>query len=463
MKGNMKMRRAILCATAFLMLALSGCSWLLWEELDPMPVPKDESCYVNVKDHGAVGDAAYHHFFGVRKDSYTYWVGHFSRLVSTTFCEPYKGSSGSAEVPTYKIVPNTAAGSSSQIRLADVNPVSGYKPAVGDVVVQYEAADEKKSVYATDDSKAFEAALAAGDGLIYLPEGDYMISQLTAMKIQDITGPGRIWLKEWKGGTLWYLLSGTSDFATFQNYGWIDAEHFHDEIWRAMHWTTCLPEVHGWTSSEQFSGNFSPRMEYDFDDTRDTANIWLTVTPAVPKEQFPDTITICIGKDAGSRYSLHGESEWNPASYTGLGGGMYHSSWNGDNVELPSSAFKEQKDWVEITLSKKDFFPDSANNSKHWLLHCWSAKDISIGSKDVEFVSSYARVWVKDSKMDDYVMCDIGIDMRPSWDNRWNSEGKFTTEYYIHEACNGTTQLLTSTPQEFYAYTITDDRVDSFS
>lgn len=381
---------------------------------------------INVKSCGAVGDACYHYPLGIRggmkeagKRDSEYWVGHFSRLVTKIYQEPRQG---------------------------DEKEVFVYK-----------AADEEKSVYATDDSEAFEKAIALGEGNLFLPKGDYMISQVTAAKIRNITGPGRIWLKEWKGGGLWYLRTGTSDLCSYGGYGWIDEAHFHDLIWRSMHWVGCLPDVHKWEKSEEFCGNFSSRMEYTFDESRDNINIWLTIKPAVAWEKFPESLTICIGKDSSAFYTLKGETKWNKACEGGIEGTMFNSAWNGEAADMDALAWKDCGEWMEVTVSREDFFPDSEESEgSSWLLHCWSAKNKSLKGQPVEFTMGYAKVWVKEKQAANCVMCDIGGDMRPPY----GING--TNEFMIQEAYDSVTYYLTSIPREFYAYNVPDEKYDEY-
>ena len=415
-----------------------------------------EGEWANVRDYGAVGDARYHHPLGEKADEWLYWVGHFSQMATTEYQVPYIGTAENDEA--YKVIPDSLLLLGRQIRLSKVNPGhASYTPAAGDIVVEYTAVDLEASVPATDDSAAFEAALAVGDGRLYLPEGDYLISQLTAVKIKDIRGLGKIWLKEWMGGTIYYLVAGISDVLTYKNYGWIDETHFHDQIWRDMHWVTCQPAVYRWTDSDDFYGIISPRMEFDFDETRDTLNVWLTVQPAVEEDAFPDSVTVCIA-DMSANFSLKGSKKWHAASEGGIGGGLFHLTWNGMEEELPDSAWKDYGDWVEITLKKEDFFRCSVDGEKErWALHCWSLQNRSIGKHAVEFVCNSARVWLKEEGVDGCLMCDIGGDMRTTWENRNVKEG------YIMESCDSAVKCLTSIPQTFHAYTVSDELFDQYA
>lgn len=422
----------------------------------PKP-PKAGELGANVRDFGAVGDAAYHHHFGQPEDEWSHQVGHYSLLVEDTFYAHYFGEAGAS--PAYTVISDEKAPGAGEVCVSEVarSKQKAYTPKEGDSVVAFRAADLERSVPATDDSEAFEAAIAAGNGCLYLPEGDYMISQLTAEKIENITGPGRIWLKEWKGGTTYYLASGTGDLLTYQEYGWIDEEHFLDEAWRSMHWVTCLPEVHGWQDSDDFSGNISPRSEFPFDENREHLNIWLTVKPAVEEWEFPDSVTICIG-DMSVYYSSEGSREWHTAASGFSGGGIYHPSWSGENDELSESDWTDCGDWIEITLTKEALFRRSSSGKVgKWMLHCWSNNSKELSSKQVEYVFSTAQVWVKEREAAECVMCDIGSDMRTAWDNRDVKEG------YIMEACDGGTRLVTEEPRTFYAYTVPDDQYDRYA
>lgn len=421
--------------------------------------------YANVRDFGAQGDARYHYPLGKRggetdPSQYTgwFWTGHFVRLVVADYYEKYKGADSGEYVDVYQVIPDSAVPSEKQVRLSEINPGPNYQPEAGDLVVRYTAADEKKSVYATDDSAAFEEALKQGNGCLYLPEGDYMISQLTAAKIQDISGPGRIWLKEWWGGVLWYLIYGWSELLEYQGYGWIDAEHFHNETWRSMHWVTVKPEVNGYRSSADFTEDKdSPCIEYLFDETRDNVNVWLTIAPVVPEEQFPEEITICVGSDLAAYYSLKGETEWRRATSGGVEGALYHSSWSGSGRGLPEENWVDKGEWTEITVPKESFFsPVEGVETNIWYLHCWSAENSSLLGQSVEFTKSCARVWVKDPSMDHFLICAVGGDMRsPYWKRP-------TNEYYIHEAYRGGDRYLTSQPQSFCAYNVKDECFDQY-
>lgn len=429
-----------------------------------LPAP-DFSFYANVKDFGAAGNAKEHHPLGVRggagdrtRYSGWYWAGHFSHLVTATYYEKFQGDRAACLVDIYQVVDDSVVPSGNQICLSAVNPGPFYEPEAGDWVVCYEAADEERSVLAFDDTAAFEQALAAGNGFLYLPEGDYLISQLTAAKIQELAGPGRIWLKEWRGGVLWYRILGQSELLAYSNYGWIDASRFHDEAWRAMHWITDLPEAGGWTSSADFRNNTdSPCMEYRFDSTRENVNVWLTVAPAVSREAFPETITLCIAKDLAAFYTLDGETEWRRATAGGIEGGMYHSSWNGKNRGLPKNSWVDCGDWIEVTVSRDFFFaPLEGSDSDVWYFHCWSAENKTLSGLPVAFTKSSATVWVKDPSMNRYVTCAVGGDMRSPYRYREN------TEYYIHEAYYGASLYLLSEPRKFYAYNVSDECFDAY-
>lgn len=410
----------------------------------------------NVKEYGAVGDAAFHHPLGERIDEYGFRAGHYSKLVTAEYHIPYTGVEESSAV--YTVIADKDSLYGRRIRLSKVNPGrESYTPEKGDAVVAYTAADPEASVPATDDSAAFEAAIVAGDGCLTLPEGDYLVSQLTAAKIKDIQGPGKIWLKEWAGGTTYYLETGASSVPlSYKNYGWIDESHFHDSAWRDMHWVTCLPQVYGWTESGNFSGNISPHMEFDFHKTRDNLNIWLTIQPAVPEEEFPDSITVCIA-DMSANYTIKGSKRWQKASGSGVGGGFFDLSWNGTSVDIPESAWKIRRDRVEITLKKEDLFHKNEDGATDkWGMHCWSLDNASIYGRRVEFVCNTARVWVKEESAAGVLMCDIGGDMRTTWENRNVKEG------FIQEACDSGTQLLTQNARRFYAYTVTDSKYDRY-
>lgn len=364
---------------------------------------------VNVKDYGAVGDAKYHHHFADRsmKDPYQYLTGYYSYLVLTT------------KVETDSYTKRT---------------------------IEYEIPDESMSVRATDDSIAFDTAIAESDGRLYLPDGDYMISQLTAANIKSVSGSGRIWLKEWNGGNTWYLADGTLEKTplVYQNDGWIDAAHFNDEIWRAMHWITDLPQVFGWNDSSEFSGNMSPRSEFSFDKTRDSLNTWMTVQPAVSKEAFePMEITICI-RDINVKYTIKGDNIWNEAaSGVKYDAAMFDLRWNGESKELSRTRWHDENGVVKVTLRKEDFFDDNAS----YAFHCWTPNVSGLNGEGVEYITGMACVWIdsardRDGRLietDGWLMCDIGSDMRSEDGN-------------IREACDSSTRVLSSEPKQFYAY-----------
>ncbi len=415
-----------------------------------------ESGWVNVRDYGAAGDAAYHHHLGEMRDTWNYWVGHYASLVTATRHVPCAGEGENAGA--YEVIPDGQTPRGRQICLSDVRPGQrDYTPAVGDRVMAYTAADPAASSPASDDTAAFAAAIDAGDGRLYLPEGDYQVSQLTAARIQDIRGPGRIWLKEWLGGSLYYLAAGGSQPLVYQNYGWIDETRFHSALWRSMHWVTCLQEVRGWTESGDFSGNISPRMEFAFDKDRDKLNVWLTVQPAVAEEDFPEAVTVCISKLSAS-YTLKGSKIWRRASGEGVEGGLFDLNWDGTSQELPAEAWKDCGSRVEITLRREDLFRRAGSGEKEaWALHCWSLDNKSLGGKRVEYVCGTARVWIKEEGAEGSLMCDIGCDMRTAWEDRHVAGG------YIREACDSGTQLLTRPPRQFWAYTVPDSLFDRYA
>ena len=417
----------------------------------------EAASWANVRDYGAVGDAKYHHPLGERSGEWLCMAGHFSQMTMVKHCIPYVGREKTSSI--YQIVPNNYSPSVRQIRLSDVKSgQANYTPSVGHTVAVYTAPDLTLSVPATDDSAAFEQAIAAGDGRLYLPEGDYMISQLTAAKIKNITGPGTLWLKEWTGGNLYYLAAGISpEPLIFKNYGWINAARFHNDIWKDMHWTTCLPQVRGWQDSGSFSGNISPRMEFSFDKNRDNLNVWITVQPAVAEKDFPDSVTVCIS-NVSANYTLKGRRSWNRASGSGIGGSLFHLSWDGNGVEIDRSAWRNCGDRVEITLKREDLFRHGEDGKAGtWALHCWSLDNRNLSGKSVEYVCNTAQVWVKEEKDAGYLMCDIGCDMRTTWEKRNVKEG------YIMEACDCGTQLLTASPRRFYAYTVPDSAFNLYS
>lgn len=263
-------------------------------------VPEFVGDDVNVEFYNAVGDAKYHHHFADLAEpdvsEYRYRTGYYSVLEEKT-CEK-----------------------------------NGLTYLIPD---EDEDESKSKSKRATDNSEEFEKAIEAGGGKLFLPEGDYVVSQLTAAKIKSISGPGRIWLKEWNGGDTWYYLKGLYDSPlTYSNDGWIDAAHFNDETWREMHWITDLPEAGNWSNSEQFKGNISPRSEFVFDRDRDQLNMWLTIRPAVSNEDDfgPDEITVCIS-GAAVKYTTAGNTVWNENKAYDAGlqlgeGAMFDPNWN---------------------------------------------------------------------------------------------------------------------------------------
>lgn len=450
--------------------ALSGCAEAAAEptEMPPLETPPEvlsstlvetppvEDLGADVRDFGAVGDAVYHHHFGQAQDEWAYRVGHYSSLEETTLYARYFGEEGAN--PTYTVVSDGDTPGAGEVCLSEVTRFrqKGCDPAVGDAVVAFRGADPERSVPATDDSGAFEAAIAVGEGRLYLPEGDYMVSQVTAAKIEDLAGPGRVWLKEWNGGTTYSLASGGGDLLPYEAYGWIDAEHFHDEIWRSMHWITCLPLAYGWQDSGEFTGNISPRAEYPFDENREHLNIWLTVRPAVEEERFPDRVTVCIG-DMAVYYTVQGSREWHQAASGFSGGGLYHPSWSGENEELSESDWTDCGDWVEITLTREELFrTDPSGEAAEWMLHCWSANSEELGGEQVEYIYVTAQVWIKEAAAAGCMMCDIGSDMRTAWDGRDVKEG------YIVEACDGGTWFVPEEPRAFYGYTVPDEKYDRY-
>lgn len=419
--------------------------------------PPAEDSWANVRDYGAVGDAQYHHPLGERSGDWLCRVGHFSQMITVKHCIPFIGQEKNNSI--CQVVPDSFTPSSRQIRQSDVKSgQANYKPSVGDTVAVYTAPDLNASVPATDDSAAFEQAIAAGNGRLYLPEGNYMISQITAAKIKNLTGPGILWLKEWTGGNLYYLAAGIStEPVTFKNYGWINAARFHNDIWKDMHWITCLPQIRGWKDSGSFSGNISPRMEFSFDKNRDNLNVWITVQPAVAEKDFPDSVTVCIA-NASANYTLKGRRAWNRASGSGIEGGLFYLNWDGTSDAVASSAWKDCGSWVEITLKREDLFRRGKDGkAENWALHCWSLNNRSLGGKSVEYVCNTAQVWVKNEKDSGYLMCDIGGDMRTTWEKRNVKEG------FILEACDSGTQLLSAKPRKFYAYTVPDSAFNFYA
>lgn len=414
-----------------------------------------ELTWVNVADCGAVGDAAYHHHLGQSQDDWSYWAGHYSKLVTGTYYVPC--ANGARPEGALEVVADGRSQEKGRIRLSQVrSDMSFYKPAVGDTVVAYQAVDRSASVPATDNSAAFEKAIAKGDGRLYLPAGDYMVSQLTAAKIKDLKGPGKIWLKEWNGGTVYYLAAGVSKELVYQNYGWTDAARFRDSAWRDMHWVTCLGEAKGWTDSSEFSGNISPRMEFSFHPTRDNLNAWLSVQPAVGEEDFPDSVTICIA-GLSANYTRRGGSNWRRAGGGGIEGALYSPKWDETRKDLPASAWKDQGGWVEVTLKKSDLFRRSeSGKTEAWVLHCWTKDNESLKGQPVEYVCNTARVWVKERDAEGCLMCDVGGDMRSAWEERDVPQG------YVMEACDSGTQLLARTPRRIYSYTVPDGKYDQY-
>lgn len=444
------MKRWILCAAAALLLC--GCGRGEVRAAQPARLAAEESGWADVRDYGAAGNAACHHHLGTLRDEWNYWAGHYAKLVTATRHVPSRGEGA------YTVIADGQSPQGRQIRLSDVRPgQASYAPAVGDRVAAYTAADPDASVPAADDTAAFEAAIAAGNGRLYLPEGDYQVSQLTAAKIQDVKGPGRIWLKEWLGGSIYYLAEGASQALIYQNYGWIDETRFHSGAWRDMHWVTCLHQVRGWTESEAFSGNISPRMEFAFDRDRDKLNVWLTVQPAVAEEEFPESVTVCISK-LSANYTVKGGRSWRRASGEGVGGGLFDLDWDETSQELPEEAWKDCGNRVEITLRREDLFRRSDSGEPDiWALHCWSLNNKSLGGRQAEYVCNTARVWIKEEAAAGSLMCDVGGDMRTAWEDRHAAGG------YIKEACDSATQLLTSAPRRFYAYTVPDGLFDQYA
>ncbi len=427
----------------------------------------------NVKSRGAVGEAQYHHRFGIRKDvdaskefSGRFWVGHFSSLAVMEYHELYQGDPSSESVRLYQVVDDTATIVGDQIRMRDVHPGPLYVPAVGDVVVQYEAADPDLSVYATDDSAAFEDAINASGGYLFLPAGDYAIGALTARKIRGISGPGRIWINEWNGGELFYLVTGLSDLLYYAGYGWIDEKHFHDEAWKAMHWVSDVVQANGWNGTGDFTGTFSPHAAeaYRFDADRESINVWFVVQPAVPEAAFPDEITVCVSKEISSFISLAGNPKWQRASTSDVAASMFNEVWVGDeNTALPESAWKDCGDSVEITVPKAMFFYHSTDENDgeavtEFVLHGWciTPTPIDFAETPVEFSFGYGKVWLKDAAHDNLLLFGTGGDMRAHW------EPGLTHEYDIHEAYNSRLVYLTTTPREMVSYNVSDELFDVY-
>ena len=79
-----------------------------------------ESGWVNVRDYGAAGDAAYHHHLGELRDTWNYWVGHYASLVTATRHVPCAGEGENAGA--YEVIPDGQTPRGRQIRLSDVRP-----------------------------------------------------------------------------------------------------------------------------------------------------------------------------------------------------------------------------------------------------------------------------------------------------------------------------------------------------
>ena len=406
----------------------------------------------NVVSYGAVGDAAYHAQLGYKSDqvsSWEYQVGHYSRppVMHTVYAKRLQMQPGDfSEADTKLVIEDSEEQDGKTIRISDITPETGYVPAVGDYVVSYEAADPEQCVPATDDSAAFEAAMEANDGRLYLPEGDYMISAVTASKIEGLSGPGRIWIKEWRGGTTYYLASGTSKLLEYSGYGRIDAEHWADENWRDMFWIGDYLSIYEWQKEEDIKQVFSSFAEYPFDASRNNINVWMTITPTVSREDFPDELTLCVSKESTSYYTVTGSRKWLPAAEGDqLNGAFYSRSWDGTNVE-PGDRIQDMGDHLEIRVTAEDFFRET-EDFPDYALHIWNENLKDLTGESVEYTCSEAIAWVKEEAGENLLMIDIGGDMRgDDWEG--------PDEDYIHEAYTTVPHYLTTEKQAHKAYSV---------
>lgn len=466
---------------------------------------KEITTVQSVVAHGAIGDANYHHKFGIKKDETEedhgrYWVGHYSKLVTMYKHEPYTGNQVPKFVTTYAVVSdNTPNPNNRQIRLSDIHPgYKSYVPKVGDTVVQYEAVNNDESIMATDDTEAFERAINAGDGYIFCPSGNYMVRTTTARKIKQLSGDGVIYLYEWLGGHTWYLANDKSNALYYAYYGYIDSRKFNNSLWRSMHWISDI--TNRFNKEEDFIGRFCPTRtsNYVITNNSNSLNTWFTVTPMIDEHDMPDDITVCISKELGSFYSTMYYPKWVRASETGINGSMFSTLWGSDDINIPSVNFVDCGDYVEVSIKKSDFFyknyqlcgedkedkliigvdislddvkkqyiGDSSGlkdgmmvylATSNFVLHCW-CDYINLRKIDrtrAQYMFGYNKIWVKEKAHNYTVACDIGGDIRADWDPN------LSHEEYIHEAYGSRYVTLTTKPTEIIAYYVDDIYFDIF-
>lgn len=102
------------------MLALLLLLWACGEASAAARPETAESGWVNVRDYGAAGDAAYHHHLGELRDTWNYWVGHYASLVTATRHVPCAGEGENAGA--YEVIPDGQTPRGRQICLSDVRP-----------------------------------------------------------------------------------------------------------------------------------------------------------------------------------------------------------------------------------------------------------------------------------------------------------------------------------------------------
>lgn len=440
----------------------------------------------NVKAYGAVGDGNFHEklAYFVENSWGEYLVGHYSRLELKVQHAPYLKDEFYPDLPEdfgfsspLTVVADDAEAGEGEIRLSQVRPYPMYEgkagqfthgaPAVGDRVVEFYVADNERSVPAHDDSEAFERAIAACDGVLYLPEGNFVVSQVTAAKIRSLYGAGRVWIREWQGGVLYYYMSGTSERLRNYNYGFADPEVFTSVAWRSMHWIEA-PQVRSLSEAIQSpSGErISPVSQYAIDPTREAVNVWFWIEPTVEEDEFPDEVTVCFSKDTAAYYTLSGDYTWHRSSMGGIEFGYYlYSDYTGEEkLDVDYSQYTTDcGDWVEVKMPKElTFYHKSGENVAKTALHAWTPeppKTLDFSENAPECQMGYSKVWLKNPKHNALVSCTMGQDMRSSW-KRYETIGSF--DDYCHESFTTEAKRLYSAPTEFYGYCVPEELFSSY-
>ncbi len=439
----------------------------------------------NVKSYGAVGDAIHHEMLGyfMEKSWGEYLVGHYKILVTKVQHAPYIRDQFYPElgesqyVTPLTVVENSAAPGKNEIRLSDVKPYPMYTgkqgqfthgaPAVGDKVVEFTVADNELSTPATDDSLAFLKTIAACDGVLYLPEGDYVVSQQVAEGIKALYGVGRVWIREWQGGVLYYLMSGTSKRLRNLNFGWADPVNFQSPAWRSMHWVEAAKSKR---LEEEISspteGRISPICQYAVDSRRKAINTWFWISPTVEEEDFPDEVTVCFSKNTSAGYTYSGDYSWHRSSPGGLEHGYFlYSDYTGEET-LPvdtSQYYADLGDWVEIRLPKTlMFYRENGGAVTKTNLHAWTPQAPS----ELDWQENlpgcnvgYGKVWIKNPEHSGLLECTMGQDMRTSWSD-YQQSGSY--DDYCHEAFITEPRLLSGAPLEIYGYYVPEDLFSSY-